>query len=138
MISAELGAEARISHVFIGQNEIDSVGVVWQVTALYGIGNNCLNLAVSAEALAQRIVVVVIVLAGVVYGIQDVLAGAIAVGGVDFFLSRATQMLKVVVDNALVFGLPVAVPDDVNRGSCLKNGSAVVVNVAGATVAICL
>ena len=137
MVSAELGAEARIRHVLIGQDEIDSIGVVGQVLVLDGVVDDGLNVAVSVKALPQRIVVVVIVLGRVVHGIQDVLAGAIAIGGVNFFLSRATQMAEIVVDNPFVFGAPVAVPDDVNRGSFLKNGSAVVVDVAGIAVAIC-
>ena len=137
MVSAELRAEAGIGHVLIGENEIDSVGVVGQVLALDRIVDNRLDIAVAIEALSQRIVVVVVVLGGVVHGIQDVLAGAIAVGGVDLFLRCATQVLEVVIDNALVFGAPVAVPDDVNGGSFLKNGSAVVVDVAGTAIAIC-
>src|SRR5580704_8173076 len=107
MVSAELRAEAGIGHVLVGQNEIDSVGVVGQVLALDGIVDNRLDIAV-------------------------------AVGGVDLFLRRPTQVLEVVIDNALVLGAPVAVPDDVNGGSFLKNRSAVVVDVAGAAIAICL
>lgn len=122
MVSAELGAEARIRHVLIGQDEIDSIGVVGQVLVLDGLVDDGLNVAVPVKALPQRIVVVVIVLGRVVHGIQDVLAGAIAVGGVDFFLSRATQMAEIVVDNPFVLGAPISVPDDVNGGTFSKTG----------------
>jgi hypothetical protein len=108
------------------------------VLTLDGVVDDCLDIAVAIEALPQRIIVVVVVLGGVAYGIQDVLAGAVAVGGVDLFLRRPTQVLEVVIDNALVLGFPVAVPDDVDGGSFLKNRSAIVVNVAGIAIAICL
>jgi hypothetical protein len=72
------------------------------VLTLDGVVDDCLDIAVAIEALPQRIIVVVVVLGGVAYGIQDVLAGAVAVGGVDLFLRRPTQVLEVVIDNALV------------------------------------
>jgi len=136
MVSAELGAEARIGDVLIGQDEIDSVGVVGQVLVLDGILDDGLNGAIATKALSQRIVVMVVVGCGVVHGIQDVLAGAVAIGGGDLFLRRATQMLEVVVDNVLVFGGPAAVPDDADGGGFLEHRAAIVVDVARITVAI--
>ena len=61
MVSAELAAEACISHILVGQNEIDSVAVGGQMFGPESVGHDLLNLAVAAQALSQRVVVVVVV-----------------------------------------------------------------------------
>ncbi len=71
-----------------------------------------------------------------IHGVRNELASAVAVSGVDFFLGGAAQMRKVVVDDALVFGAPVTVPDDVHGRSFLKYRATVVVNVAGVAIAV--
>ncbi len=63
VISAELAAESWISHVLVGQHEVNAVGVVGKVLALDCLGYDGLNRAVAAEGLSQRIIVVVIILA---------------------------------------------------------------------------
>jgi len=45
-------------------------------------------------------------------------------------------MREVVVDNALVFGSPVPVPDNVDGGRCFKHRSVIVVNVTRVAVAV--
>jgi len=94
MVSAELAAEARIGYVLVGQNEVDSVGVGGQVLGLECVGHDLLNLAVAAQALSQRIIVVVVILGSVVHLVRDELVGAVTVGGIDLFLRRTPRCAK--------------------------------------------
>src|ERR1700733_8177941 len=136
MISAETAAESRIGHVFVGQHEVDAIGIVGEALTLDGIGYDFLNRAIAAERFPQRIVVVIVLLCGVTHGVQDELASAVTVSRVDLFLAGSTEMLKVVVDDPFVFGAPVTVPDDVNGRRFFKYRSTVVVNVAGGAIAV--
>ena len=125
--AAEAAAESGLVNVRRGDNEVNAILVIGQISACDGILHDCLHVCVG-QVLAQRVVVVEHVGNRIEsYACRNVNEGTIKIGRVDQINRGVADVLTPEIGNLAVLVGEVAVIDVVHRSEPIVHDGATVV-----------